>query len=1011
MRKKVLVHLICFLSALVCSLPLAAESSFFDNYVYQDWSTFGGLTGTTANDIIQSRDGFINIGTYEGLIRFDGVAFTTLRRGKDNDYKFISVRTMLEDSKGDIWLGSNDEGVQKISSSGNKIYSIHEGLPSNSVRTLCEDREGNIWIGTAAGVVYLTPDGRLISPQFQSGTVAAGVISVALYCDTAGRVWLATANQQGLFLYTDGIFRTIEGFEKFGNYFVSAICQDSHGDFWFGLSNLGLARLRNGSVEKVTTHTILDTVPTWSIFSAPNGTLWFGTEKGLFVLSNGVFSGYERLPVNTKINRIIRDREDNIWIATDRNGIGKLTHGKFRVTKLGCSANAIAEDPYGRIWIGTDEGVMCYQNEEPVENSLTKLTKGIRIRHVGVASNGDILVSCYKKPAQLRYHPSNEKITSWTSENGLAGDKVRVVIESENRDLYVGTTTGLSVIHPDGVVRTFMQKDGLENEYVMCIYEDKNGIIWIGTDGGGIYLMKNERIFQKIDVRDGLAGNIIFKIFQDKDGFYWICTGTGISRCPAFDSSLTKPVSFETINSANGLGTDSIFQIIPDQNGVMWMTSNYGISSATYNEVSEAMQGRRPDIGVKFYNKNDGLDSDGATSTALALCDHLGKMWFPMVDGFAIYDPIRILKNPVLPLVCIESITVDSVEYKNLHDMMVLKPGTKRVEIKYTGLSFDAPERILFTHQLTNFENEFSEPSRQRSVSYTNLKPGKHTFLVNAINGDGLISDRAETLLFVQKPYIYQIPVFWICVALFVFGFSGAVVYLKQRAIVRENARLERMVLVRTAELAQEKEKSDKLLRSILPDKIADELRDDVHSIAENFADATLLFSDIVSFTKTSSGHTAEEIVEALNDLFSRFDDRAKSLGVEKIKTIGDAYMAACGIPEKNPEHARIMVEFARGMYEDLAAYNVDAKINFSMRIGLNCGPVNAGVIGKSKFIYDVWGNTVNVASRMESVCTPGRIRVSQSVYDHLKDSDVVFSTPIECDVKGKGVMTTYEIM
>jgi class 3 adenylate cyclase len=219
------------------------------------------------------------------------------------------------------------------------------------------------------------------------------------------------------------------------------------------------------------------------------------------------------------------------------------------------------------------------------------------------------------------------------------------------------------------------------------------------------------------------------------------------------------------------------------------------------------------------------------------------------------------------------------------------------------------------------------------------------------------------------------------------------------------------MVQVRTRELAAEKDKSEQLLRAILPDKIADELKDNVHSVAEAFTDVTLLFSDIVSFTKVSSNHSASEIVSALNDLFTRFDERAKAMGVEKIKTIGDAYMAACGVPSPNENHARIMVEFAKGMYEDLEDYNRCGKIQFNMRIGLNCGPVTAGVIGKTKFVYDVWGNTVNVASRMETACSPGNIRVSQTVFEHLKNSDVKFTEPIECEIKGKGKMITYEVL
>ena len=210
-------------------------------------------------------------------------------------------------------------------------------------------------------------------------------------------------------------------------------------------------------------------------------------------------------------------------------------------------------------------------------------------------------------------------------------------------------------------------------------------------------------------------------------------------------------------------------------------------------------------------------------------------------------------------------------------------------------------------------------------MSYTNLRPGKYTFYLNAINSEGFYSTQAETVLFVQKPYFYQMPVFWVLLVILVLGSIFLLFYHKQQSMRRENFRLERMVQQRTAELNLEKMKSDELLHAILPDQIANELRDGVHSIGQDFDDVTILFSDIVEFTKTSSGHTAAEIVDALNELFTLFDKRAQRSGVEKIKTIGDAYMAACGVPSPNENHAQIMAEFAKGMLEDLAAYNATA--------------------------------------------------------------------------------------
>ncbi|MCR4954034.1 MAG: hypothetical protein K6A43_08160, partial [Treponema sp.] len=866
------------------------------------------------------------------------------------------------------------------------------------------------------GVVYITPQGHMIATQFEAGTISKGIIATHFYCDTAGRMWLLTSNDRGLFLYADDIFRTRPELERFGAYFATSICQDLTGNFWIGLGDDGLIRVNNDNVEKLKTGTILDTVPCSATYTAQDGTMWFGTDNGVVVYSNGKFYEYTGdILSSAKINKIICDRENNIWFATDRSGIGKLTHGKFKIKKLGITVNSITEDRDRFVWVGTDSGVLCYKNDEEVTNKLTEYTKGLRIRDVQATKNDDILVSCYTKPGQLRY--DGNSIQSWTMDDGLAGNKVRVAIETKTGELYVGTTTGLSIIHADSSIYNFKQENGLQNEYVMAIYQDTNGIIWVGTDGDGIYLLKDEKIIAHFTSENGLAGNVIFKISQDVDGAFWICSGSGITRCPGFDSRYGIPSVYENVNSEDGIQTDSVFQVLADSTNTLWMTSNHGISSVDYSDFLSVASGKEKTIDTKFYSKNDGLDSNGPTSTAKSMIDKHGRIWFTMVDGIAIFDPIKVHENPVLPLVQIETISVDNsilmdnTLYSGDISSITLKPGTKRVVITYTGLSFDSPERIMFTHKLTNFEDDFCKPTRERSMSYTNLRPGKHTFYLNAINGDGSYSPQAETVLFVQKPYLYQMPWFWLVIAGLVLGGTIIFFYLNQRRIMRENVRLENIVRLRTAEVNLEKAKADELLHAILPNEIAVILKDGIRSIGQDFDDVTILFSDIVGFTNTSSGHTASEIVDALNDLFTRFDKRAQRTGIEKIKTIGDAYMAAAGLPTPTENHAQMMIEFAKGMLEDLAEYNKNAKIPFNIRIGLNSGPATAGVIGRNKFIYDVWGNTVNVASRMETAANPGGIRVSQAVYDHLKESGIKFSEPVECNVKGKGIMITYDVL
>jgi class 3 adenylate cyclase len=231
----------------------------------------------------------------------------------------------------------------------------------------------------------------------------------------------------------------------------------------------------------------------------------------------------------------------------------------------------------------------------------------------------------------------------------------------------------------------------------------------------------------------------------------------------------------------------------------------------------------------------------------------------------------------------------------------------------------------------------------------------------------------------------------------------------RQRFIEDQNTLLENRVIERTQELQMQTEKTEKLMLNILPQSIAERLKDGDKEVSDKYQNTTILFSDLVGFTKMSSEKTPEELVFLLNDLFKRFDIRALSLGLEKIKTIGDAYMVVGGLPTVDDTHAIRVTKMALGMYEDLAEFNAQHGVRFDMRIGINSGPVVAGVIGHSKFSYDLWGNAVNTASRMESTSVPGKIQVSPSTFGQIKDHfDVQEHQLVEC--KGLGQIMTYFI-
>lgn len=228
---------------------------------------------------------------------------------------------------------------------------------------------------------------------------------------------------------------------------------------------------------------------------------------------------------------------------------------------------------------------------------------------------------------------------------------------------------------------------------------------------------------------------------------------------------------------------------------------------------------------------------------------------------------------------------------------------------------------------------------------------------------------------------------------------------------------LEKRVEERTKELWQknqelqaEREKSERLLLNILPEAIADRLKQEERSIADSFAAVTVLFADIVDFTQFTDQVSPTELVSLLNKIFSMFDELAQQHGLEKIKTIGDAYMVVGGLPQPRIDHAAAIANMALDMQQALIQFNAEHGENFHIRIGINTGPVVAGVIGTKKFIYDLWGDTVNIASRMESHGVADSIQVTTSTYQYLQDQFLLEERGT-IQVKGKGEMTTYLLL
>ena len=256
------------------------DQAFLNDFVCRNWTTADGLPGMTITAIMQDQKGYIYVGTYDGLVRFDGVEFVNFTRTIDPKYDFASVRAIFQDKDENLWVGHNDEGVTCIQPDGTIIkYTTENGLPHNSVRAICEDFNNNIWLGTASGLCYLTPEREVKIPEGLHELGQDTIQVSRLYCDTAGRIWISTAIENDLFIYSTRKVERFTGITKIKNPSVNEVSQDKSGAFWFGVAPHYAVRIKD-------------------------------TEETVFDIGHDHQEG-------TVVNSIVQDTAGNYWFASD----------------------------------------------------------------------------------------------------------------------------------------------------------------------------------------------------------------------------------------------------------------------------------------------------------------------------------------------------------------------------------------------------------------------------------------------------------------------------------------------------------------------------------------------------------------------------------------------------------------------------------------------------------------------------------------------------------------------
>jgi ligand-binding sensor domain-containing protein/signal transduction histidine kinase len=718
------------------------------DHVRRLWRTADGLPHNSVRQVVQGRDGYLWLGTPNGLVRFDGVRFTVFNRRNTTGMADDEIQALFEDTQGRIWFGTRTGGVGRLGAGAPAFLSTANGLAGTNVYAIAEEPGGAIWLGTTAGLT------RLEGGSARSFTVADGLTSNSvrvLHWDRQGRLWVGA---RGLNLWQGGRF--VRAGDGVLDRSPTALCEDHRGVLWLGTAD-GLRRVDEGRVTLAGVPEALAHREIRALFEDRAGSLWIGTgDRGLFRWRDGRLSSLteaDGLSHNT-VFAVREDREGNLWVG-GRGGLERLKEPAITLYTIedglpNDHIKVVFEDRAGDVWIGTERGLIRHRNgrfepwqgARPLENAAVWAIHEDRAGALWVGTRRDGL---------WRIGPKG--LAHYTVQDGLSSNEVRVIHSDVRGDLWVGAGRGLNIFRGGRLTR-LTAADGLAGEQFRAIAEDAEGNLWFGTDDGGLQRYRDGR-FTSFGADQGLASRGVRALRPVADGSLWIGTRHGLSRL--------RDGRFTTFQSDVGLYDDTILQVLEDGRGQLWMSSGRGIFRVSVAQLEDVAAGRRGSLSSTAYGEADGMRSsecEGGTQPA-GIRARDGRLWFPTTRGLAVVDPAKVRANDTPPPVAVEELRADG-EPIPLGRPVRLPAGTERFEFHYTGLSLTAPDKVRFRYRLHGLDRDWIDAGDRRVAYYTTIPPGRYRFQVAASNNDGVWNEEGTAVEFDLEPRFHQTAAFYL---------------------------------------------------------------------------------------------------------------------------------------------------------------------------------------------------------------------------------------------------------
>ena len=769
-------RLLCLVAlVLTCALAAAAlePSTPLANYGRQAWLMENGLPQNTVQALIETRDGFVWVGTEVGLVRFDGNGFAVFDRNSSPALPGNDIHCLLETRDGALWIGTS-EGLARWKDGVVTAFTTKEGLPANGIRAFSEDAAGLLWVYADGGLARQNGERFEVAGDWRPGmpiTKTTGGGQSGTWVDVtehSGDEWRQTAAQAGL---------PKDQLEFLVSFNSESMAVGSKGTLMLGSGS--------GLTTRLTAGKELPGSRIQALFADREGSLWIGTNGGLVRM---VGSKLQTLPVTdplatASVLTIMEDREGNLWVGTETGGLHILRDQRFRTlgARQGLSSDAtttVVEDAAGTLWVGTSGGGL----------------NGFKVAETGPTT-----------------------VKTFSVRNGLLSDVILSLAAAPNGDLWVGTPDGLSRIS-NGAVTSFTSADGLPDDFIRSLLADADGSLWIGTRRGLTHWTGGPHAthIQTYTQGSGLGSDLVGAMARDAGGDLWVATFAGLSRL--------RGGTIENFTTANGLSSNVITALLPRGNGTLLIgTQDHGwnqwdgkrftpvthngpdLSQTTIRAILEddgkhlwfatgnGIARCEPDLAGGCLQWIEFGAADGLRSREMAINSHPsawrsrdGHLWFATPRGLVEVDPAHFPINKIPPPVALERFAVDDVD-QPLHaaDSLLRVPaGHVHFQFDYAGLSFTAPQKVRYRYMLAGFDHGWTEAGTRRTAYYTNIPPGSYAFRVQAANNDGLWNTEGAALQFELRPHFYQTA--WFFVSLFAAVVAMVVLLLRRRLRVAE---------------------------------------------------------------------------------------------------------------------------------------------------------------------------------------------------------------------------------